>query len=801
MNKRRNVILILLLTAVSALHAQTGARHPHVGYLYPAGGQTGTTLRILAGGQYLRRANAVHVSGDGVHARILKYYRPMRNLNKEQRRKLRLELGETWRKRLAELPPERQGELEGVRKMLGRRFPRPGKMKMSEADKLEDVELPEHPLLEDIDAKSLRELYGLVEELFLSRQKKQRNAQLAEMVLIDVEIPDNATPGDRELRVETPLGLSNPVIFQVGAYRQVREQEPNDGDFVDRLLPRPAALSLPVVINGQIMPGDRDRFRFHARRGQKLIIDVDARRLVPYLADAVPGWFQAVLTLYDDRGNEVTFADDYHFLPDPVIRCEIPETGDYELEIRDSIHRGREDFVYRLTIGASPFVARMFPLVVRAGTPATAAIDGWNLHTSRLTLDTSPGPALRSTCMRQGNIHSNPLRYAVTNLPVHTEQEPNNTPRQAPRILLPQCISGRIQQERDVDRFSFTGQAGDPLEVSLLARQLHSPLDALIRLTDSEGNVVAWSDDMSDKDSDHLHRGPGLLTHYADPRFCVKLPKDDTYVLEVSDVCNHGGPEYGYALQVRAPEPDFSLVTAPSSLSLRTSGIVPITVFAKRSGGFAGDINVSLEDPPPGFALHGTVIPAGTDRIHMTLRAPPRPLDQPVPLMLRGSSRINGRTVHRRVAPAENTTQAFLYRHLVPARELLVSVRSGWPRMPMLTLPEEEPLRVRSGDSIDVRMQVGRRPPLKAFKFELAHAPDGITLQKVNTERTNLLLHFTTDETSLEEKLQDNLIVAVFREFTPRKKGANAVKKRRRFVGVLPAIPVAITPAAPGRPR
>ena len=52
-----------------------------------------------------------------------------------------------------------------------------------------------------------------------------------------------------------------------------------------------------------------DRFRFRARRGQQVVIETYARSLIPYLADAVPGWFQATLALYDDKGKEVARAE------------------------------------------------------------------------------------------------------------------------------------------------------------------------------------------------------------------------------------------------------------------------------------------------------------------------------------------------------------------------------------------------------------------------------------------------------------------------------------------------------------
>ena len=158
-----------------------------------------------------------------------------------------------------------------------------------------------------------------------------------------------------------------------------------------RNLPREQALTLPVQLNGQIMPGDVDRFRFRAIKGQQLVIEVQARSLIPYLADAVPGWFQATLALYDARGKEVAFADDYRFNPDPVLFYKIPENGDYELEIRDSIYRGRQDFVYRVAVSERPFITRAFPLGARMGDEAATTVAGWNLPQTKLAQDTQPG--------------------------------------------------------------------------------------------------------------------------------------------------------------------------------------------------------------------------------------------------------------------------------------------------------------------------------------------------------------------------------------------------------------------------
>jgi len=202
-------------------------------------------------------------------------------------------------------------------------------------------------------------------------------------------------------------------------------------------------MALPVVINGQIMPGDVDRFRFQARRGERLVIDVAARRLVPYLADAVPGWFQATLALFDDEGNEVAFSDDYRFDPDPVLLYKVRKTGEYALEIRDSIYRGREDFVYRIAVGPRPFITQMFPLGGPAGVETFASIDGWNLTNKRLPLDTeAEAGCVRYTALRRRDRVSNRVTYAVDTLPECKEAEPNDTLKEAQQIERPQITLG-----------------------------------------------------------------------------------------------------------------------------------------------------------------------------------------------------------------------------------------------------------------------------------------------------------------------------------------------------------------------
>src|ERR1043165_6303601 len=206
------------------------------------------------------------------------------------------------------------------------------------------------------------------------------------------------------------------------------------------------------------MPGEVDRYRFSGRKGQQLVFITHARALIPYLADAVPGWFQAALTLYDASGKEVAHSDHFHFQPDPVLAYRVPKDGEYVLEIKDALYRGREDFVYRLEAGELPFVTSIFPLGGPAKTRTTVNLQGWNLPTSVLTLEpTVMHPGMLPLSVKNGDILSNQVPFAVDSLPECNEQEPNNSPKTAQSIKLGIIVNGRVSKPGTWDVFQFEG--------------------------------------------------------------------------------------------------------------------------------------------------------------------------------------------------------------------------------------------------------------------------------------------------------------------------------------------------------
>src|SRR5579859_4405308 len=71
----RALSLASLLLLTPALSAQVSS--PHIGYVYPAGGQRGTTFEVKLGGQYFKDATDVQISGTGVIAKVVRQTRPL----------------------------------------------------------------------------------------------------------------------------------------------------------------------------------------------------------------------------------------------------------------------------------------------------------------------------------------------------------------------------------------------------------------------------------------------------------------------------------------------------------------------------------------------------------------------------------------------------------------------------------------------------------------------------------------------------------------------------------------------------
>ncbi len=790
----------LALAAIAALaaipppaNAQPVRRDPHIGYLYPAGAQRGATLEIIAGGQFLERPQTALVSGEGIAAAIVRHERPMpQNRLADLREKIeevRKAMAENATNTMMQAGATNTGTLAAYFAGRTNLFPRATRA----AD--QSKRSREERMLEDAAAilKSLNisddEIRAFVKAAKMRRDpKRQENRQIEENVILRLTVATNAPPGVRELRLLGAAGLSNPIAFRVGPFPEVTEphaEDPEDG--------KPITVALPAVINGQLLPGTADRYAFSARGGSHIVAAVQARALVPYLADAVPGWIQPVLTLRDERGRETAFADDLWHNPDPILACAIPATGGYTLEIRDALYRGREDFVYRITLGVVPAVTSVFPLGAMPGAPADLLLTGWNLPAKsvRATAPPRPGIVPVTACVPFDTAIEPALDLKIEDLPGVLETEPNDPSAPAQSVAPPAVVNGRIDAPGDTDCFTLQAAPGAKFAAEVTARRLGSPLDAWIRVFDGKGGLLAKADDCPD-------RAAGLVTHQADPAALFTVPNNGAVTVEIGDAQNRGGPEFGYRLRLAPPEPRFDVFVTPASINGRSGACVPVTFHAVRRDGFDGDIDLAITRAPAGCVLSGGRIPANCDKVRATITLGADTPKSPEPVAFEATGQTAGTTIRRPVTAAEEMMQAFLWLSLVPARETLVWAARGGVR----PLQAPEKVSLVPGAASTVHFSTGPAPTKTGatLELDLSEPPEGVTIEKFEPDPDGYAVTFRADGAKAKPGQRGNLILEA--RLDPPNTGKKPADRNRKTLVYLPALPyeISTTRLAGGEP-
>ena len=288
---------------------------PRVNSLFPAGGQIGTTVEIAIQGSDLEGAHMLIIEGDpGITAQLHSgggevddTYKPVFEANCGQCHELRSPNNRSM------TPTQWQAT---VQRMI--------------TEKGAEITPDAQTQIVAYLTSAARANAGLTAELSIA--------------------PD-ASIGRREVRVVGKHGTSTAWPFEVSQTRDIVETESNN------TLESATTIELPSLINGVINPGgDEDYYVFEATQGQRCVFSVKAYRL----NNVSQQFFNPTISVFDAKGVEIARSNGFYSL-DPLIDVTIPDDGPYLLRIRDLLHRGNPDSVYRLTGGVLPYNTYLFP--------------------------------------------------------------------------------------------------------------------------------------------------------------------------------------------------------------------------------------------------------------------------------------------------------------------------------------------------------------------------------------------------------------------------------------------------------
>ncbi len=463
----------------------------------------------------------------------------------------------------------------------------------------------------------------------------------AGQVTYKLELRGDAPVGLYPIRLRTPGGLSNPLYFSVGDLPEVAEAEPNDtppGSAVLGVAADTAAvlatLTLPTTVNGSAAGTDQDVFRIAGKKGQRLVAEVEARRIGSVLDPAVH--------LLTAQGRELAFSDDTPGLGlDCRVDVTLPEDGDYYVVVHDSKYAGGSPAHYRLKLGSFAYAESIFPLGWQRGRDAELSLLGGTYSApGRLKLHTAADAA-------QVLVPAS-LEGPQARLPFHLVlgDEPETIEPEGPgeRWFRDAAImNGRIAQPGEVDRYNFPVQAGQNWVFSVEAASLGARLDPLLSVLDPQGNRLAGADD-----------APGNL----DPRLTLQAPGGmDHVVLVVEDLHGRGGPGFGYRLIARPARTNFALRVVPQVVNIPRRGSAVVQVQAVRDG-YNGPIQLSVPERLDGISAEGGEIAQGAQDGFLVLSAAGDTALRMLDLEILGQGGPRAKPMERRAVPPPRNAYA-----------------------------------------------------------------------------------------------------------------------------------------------
>jgi hypothetical protein len=171
----------------------------------------------------------------------------------------------------------------------------------------------------------------------------------------------------------------------------------------------------------------------------------------------------------------------------------------------------------------------------------------------------------------------------------------------------------------------------------------------------------------------------------------------------------------------------------------------------------------------------------------------------PYALGIEGRATIAGQEVVRKAVPADDLMQAFAYKHLVPTKDLELTIvemiqpqPSGSHRRTFpapVTLVSNLPVKIPAGRSAEIRATgPGVGGPSNKIEIELSDPPPGFAVKSVSRYGGGLAVVVQSDAQKVKPGLKGNLIAHAFLVWTVTEKDGKT-HTNRWLMATFPAIP------------
>jgi hypothetical protein len=296
----------------------------------------------------------------------------------------------------------------------------------------------------------------------------QRLANTATEAVFKISVPMTQPLADVVVRVKTIGGESAPRNLAVARFAPTQEVELNDSAQTGQ------PIKTPTTVLGSLgKPGDVDWFRFEAKAGEQLGVQVIA----------TTAQLSSVLKLAGPDGSVVAESTT------GLLGVILDKPGTWALGVRDLEYRGGAEFGYRLEVGPVPVVTAVFPMGLQKGTSRDVTISGVNL--SKFTSAKITVPMTAAVGSRVP-IPVPPMSETPVGMPTLLVGEyPEITSEDKERaIATPGTANGVISSAGQKQTWKFAAKKGERVILEVDAARKGSNLDSTLEILDATGRPL-----------------------------------------------------------------------------------------------------------------------------------------------------------------------------------------------------------------------------------------------------------------------------------------------------------------------
>ena len=518
-----------------------------------------------------------------------------------------------------------------------------------------------------------------------------------------VTIAADAQAGVYDARVMSRLGVSSGRAFSVSKLPEVSRAKANNS--VETAM----ALPMGTTCNATATKRAVDFYSFQGGEGKRVAVDCAAvgidSRLTP------------VVVLGDTQGHDLLVNR-----TGGVIDFTPPADGTYLVKVNDLTFGGGERYFYRLAVQE-----------VKGDGPAPR-----QPQTQTVSSMSWPPSGLAATAGLQ-------------------EKEPNNKPTEAQKITLPCDIAGSFYPAADVDTYEFTAKKGETWWVEVASERFGLNTDPFVLVQQVKGDKATDVAELNDiappfkvSSNGYSYDGPVYDAGSPDVNGKFEVKEDGTYRLALRDL--FGGtrkdPNNIYRLIVRQATPDFSLAAWAVHMTLRNGDRAALSkplalrqgdarvfeVAVIRRDGFDDEIEISMENLPPGVSAAGLKIGKAKPYGHLIVSAANDAKRGFSLAKIIGKATINGKTVTHEARVASTEWPVKDAHGEIPAPRLFaevpVSVTESEGAPVTITAAENKVYEAKAGETLKIPLKLTWRNEFNGSSIRVTAYGEGFSAIK-----------------------------------------------------------------------